>query len=241
MSSKLLIEEHPLQVLPSLAVLVGLNEAIFLQQLHYWLNGNGKARDGRKWVYNTYEGWAEQFPFWSVMTIRRIVKSLRDGGHLTTTDEYNKSNSDRTLWYTINYDALVGVRSEQANVQCEHPMCSDRTPHVFNVNTSIYRTETTTETTAESDAAAAAPSLDDVFKTWGANMPGIMTEIIRVGLVDLTNDYSVPEILKAISIACERNKRTLGYVRGILDRGVNLGQENGNGNYANITLVRMDE
>ena len=34
--SKLLINEHPLQVLPSLATKIGLNEAIVLQQIHYW-------------------------------------------------------------------------------------------------------------------------------------------------------------------------------------------------------------
>ena len=33
----LLISEPPLQVLPSLAVKIGLNEAIVLQQIHYWL------------------------------------------------------------------------------------------------------------------------------------------------------------------------------------------------------------
>jgi hypothetical protein len=36
-TSRLLIHEPALQVLPSLAVAIGLNEAIFLQQLHYWL------------------------------------------------------------------------------------------------------------------------------------------------------------------------------------------------------------
>ena len=36
-SSKLLMGESPLQVLPGLAVLIGLDEAIFLQQLHYKL------------------------------------------------------------------------------------------------------------------------------------------------------------------------------------------------------------
>jgi hypothetical protein len=31
----LLIEEPPMQVLPSLAAAIGLEEALFLQQLHY--------------------------------------------------------------------------------------------------------------------------------------------------------------------------------------------------------------
>ena len=45
----LLINEPPLQVLPSLAAKIGLDNAIFIQQLHYWLLiikhlTNGKER-----------------------------------------------------------------------------------------------------------------------------------------------------------------------------------------------------
>ena len=41
-TSPLLINEHPLMVLPSLATAVGLNQAIVLQQVHYWLDLNRK-------------------------------------------------------------------------------------------------------------------------------------------------------------------------------------------------------
>ena len=40
--SKLLINEQPLQVLPSLAEAIGLNQAIALQQVHYWLENARK-------------------------------------------------------------------------------------------------------------------------------------------------------------------------------------------------------
>lgn len=36
-TNKLLLDEHPLQVMPKLAALIGLNGAIILQQIHYWL------------------------------------------------------------------------------------------------------------------------------------------------------------------------------------------------------------
>ena len=62
-SSRLLITEPPLLVLPSLAIAIGLNEAIFLQQLHYWLQQAGKERDGRRWIYNTYDEWHAPAPF----------------------------------------------------------------------------------------------------------------------------------------------------------------------------------
>lgn len=94
-------------MLPSLAVLVGLNEAMFLQQLHYWTDGpSGKERDGYAWVYNTYEQWHEQFPFWSIPTIRRIVGALEKRGLVVSTSTYNDHATDRTKWYAIDYDAL---------------------------------------------------------------------------------------------------------------------------------------
>lgn len=105
--SKLLINEPPLQVLPSLAARVGLGQAIVLQQVHYWLGipQVGRMHDGHKWVYNTYEDWREQFPFWATRTIRRIVADLEEKG-LLITGEFNIARGDRTKWYRIDYEAL---------------------------------------------------------------------------------------------------------------------------------------
>ena len=46
--SNLLTQEPPLQVLPSLAVAIGLNEAIVLQQVHYLLNYATTTKDDKK-------------------------------------------------------------------------------------------------------------------------------------------------------------------------------------------------
>lgn len=104
--SRLLIEEQPLQVLPSLANLIGLNKAIFLQQLHYWLLKSPHERDNKKWIYNTYTEWQEQFPFWSIETIKRVVRSLEGDGLIEGTDRFNRYQMDRTKWYTIDYETL---------------------------------------------------------------------------------------------------------------------------------------
>ena len=104
----LLISETPLQVIPSLAEAIGLNEAIFLQQLHYWLLTKSGIRDddGRRWIYNTYDQWQEQFPFWSTRTIMRIVSNLEDMELVETTSVFNEWKADRTKWYTIDYEVL---------------------------------------------------------------------------------------------------------------------------------------
>jgi hypothetical protein len=111
-NNNLLIQEEPLIVLPSLAVKVGLNEAIVLQQIHYWVQLNKKMknnfRDGYYWTYNTYEQWQKQFPFWHVITIKRIIASLEKKG-LIISANYNKLSIDRTKWYRIDYERLESL------------------------------------------------------------------------------------------------------------------------------------
>jgi len=122
--SKLLLDEKPLMILPQLAIKIGLNEAIILQQIHYWLLHYEKRqsqkhfRDGHWWVYNTYENWQENFPFWSVATIKRALTALRKpapgrGRLLVATSKYNQKKYDKTLWYRIDYENLQTLEEEE--------------------------------------------------------------------------------------------------------------------------------
>ena len=163
--SKLLINEQPLQVLPTLANAVGLNESIVLQQVHYWLEnarkGKNKAKfkEGKYWVYNSYPKWKKSnFPFWSVATIKRIFLNLEDQEYLLSAQF---SGNNRQKWYSINYEkvdeleASLEIPSGQ-NEPMEQPKvipsnsskCTDASGQndpVLNRNL----TETTTETTTE--------------------------------------------------------------------------------------------
>jgi len=107
--SKLLFDSQPLVVDPVLAVKIGLNEAIILQQINYWLVLNKKAgknyRDGEYWMYNSITSWMEQFPFWSKNTIHRALTNLKNNNLLITAN-YNKFKLDKTLWYRINYEEV---------------------------------------------------------------------------------------------------------------------------------------
>ncbi|MDL2234351.1 hypothetical protein LJC63_12360 [Ruminococcaceae bacterium OttesenSCG-928-L11] len=105
----LLLDSHPILVIPELAQAVGLNEAIILQQIHYWALHNQKAnrnqRDGFWWAYNSYEEWQKQFPWWSLRTIKRTFAVLETKA-LVVSANYNKMKMDRTKWYRINYEEL---------------------------------------------------------------------------------------------------------------------------------------
>ena len=104
--SKLLIQENPMMILPSLAKKIGLNQAIVIQQFHYWLLSSKHTIDGRKWIYNSYKEWELQFTFWSGKTVERTIRSLEDQGYLLSAN-YNRSKQDKTKWYSINYEKLA--------------------------------------------------------------------------------------------------------------------------------------
>ena len=160
--SKLIINEHPLLVLPSLASAIGLNEAIILQQVHYWLDPriNKNFKNGFFWVYNTYTQWAKQFPFWSEVTIRRTIRSLEDK-KLIISQNFNKNSFLKVKWYTINYDTLSSLElslkkqsSADTSDQNEHTIDqndlsreSPRSNTSINMIGSYIETETTSKNT----------------------------------------------------------------------------------------------
>jgi hypothetical protein len=112
--SKLLLDEHPLLVMPQLAAKIGLNESIILQQIHYWNEINKKSnnnfKDGHYWTFNSIKEWKEQFPFWSESTINRTITNLAKM-KLVISGNYNKLKIDRTKWYRIDYHALKTLES----------------------------------------------------------------------------------------------------------------------------------
>lgn len=178
--SKYLLDEYPLVVLPKLAVRIGLEEAIILQQVHYWLEENKKTaknfKDGKYWTYNTYEEWQEQFPFWSISTIRRKISSLETSG-LLVSGNYNDMKIDRTKWYTVGYDLLNTIcENEQGNDGIEENCnCPDRTNatvqneqmQTFNLNSPIP--ETNTETNTETNSYCPSSKKSDVVKIKSTN------------------------------------------------------------------------
>ena len=118
--SKLLINECPVMVVPTLAVKLGVTEAIILQQVHYWLEKSPHIIAGRKWVYNTYKEWQLQIPFYSEGTIKRVIQSLEKQGYLVSAN-YNRTKLDKTKWYTIDYEKLAELEDvvEPSTIQDE--------------------------------------------------------------------------------------------------------------------------
>lgn len=146
--SKLLINEPPLQVLPTLAKLIGLNEAIVLQQIHYWISNPkiGRVSGDRRWVRNSITEWKESnFPFWGEKTIRRIIKNLVEKGFIEASN-LNQSGYDRTLWYTIIYSEIEEYDYDIPNHFPKPANASGQNDQMEVANVTNSLTETLTET-----------------------------------------------------------------------------------------------
>lgn len=168
----LLFKYRPLVINPELAARIGLNEAIVLQQINYWLTetNSGIEQEGIQWVYNTHKEWVKQFPFWSIDTVKRTLLTLEKLGCVRV-EQLAKAQRDMTNYYTINYecDALnsdsklppsKGADCPDGNGNMPSSMGAD-CPHLKraicpDVHTEI--TETTTEITTEKRTRKAAKS-----------------------------------------------------------------------------------
>ncbi|MGG3891103.1 DnaD domain-containing protein [Metabacillus fastidiosus] len=207
--SKLLLDEKPLLIIPSLAKKVGLNESIILQQIHYWLQISDHTYEGYKWMYNTYDKWAEQFPWWSKATIRRLITKMEKLG-IIVTGNFNKMKMDKTKWYRINYDALDDMSSPCA--QNEQSRCSNLAVEEPTLTTPIP--ESTTEITSDSKKEEEATSA--VYHFFEQNGFGTISPYIAEKINGWIHDLSEELVIEAMKTAVENNSRNWRYVAAVL-------------------------
>jgi len=107
--SKTLINEAPLLIPRTLAKYLGLLDAIFLQQVHFWVEINKQAgrnlKKGDYWMYLSSEGWIEELPFLCEKTIKNIIVRLKKL-NLLIVDHLDKNHFNRTNWFRVNYEEL---------------------------------------------------------------------------------------------------------------------------------------
>lgn len=228
MFGSLLINEPPLQVLPTLAKRIGLNEAIITQQVHYWLLRSKNKKDGHVWVYKTYVEWQEEFPFWSESTIKRAITSLEKQNVLISTSKYNKMPMDRTKWYTINYPTLQGqplgqndtmLGSECNDAQVNMTQCSGQNDTKEQVNMTppitIDYTENTSEiTTKTTTNEKPSSSSSEIFNFYESEF-GPLSNFIAEEIGYMIEDTNEELVLEALKLSVRANKRTIKYAAAI--------------------------
>jgi hypothetical protein len=119
---KLLLDEPPLQVLPSLACIVGINQAVIIQQLHYYVRERGVERHGEYWYHQTYRpgehhmGWITVFPWMNPDYIRQLFAKLKKDGFVHI-ERLSGKRGDRTNWYRPDYGKLRARLEEEESIR----------------------------------------------------------------------------------------------------------------------------
>ncbi len=94
-----------------LAAEIGLNESILLLQIEYLISISSNERDGRLWTYQSLANLRETyFPWWSMMTISRTLRSLEEK-RLLLIGNFNKLGYDRTQWFALNEEGINSLHS----------------------------------------------------------------------------------------------------------------------------------
>lgn len=155
-----ILKEDALLVMPTLAEIIGLREAIILQQIHYFIiiatEKGDNYKDGYYWTYNSAVKWQKQFPFWHVNTIRNALKNLENKSVLIT-GCYNKMRGDRSKWYRINYEKLNEIL-KPFNKTCEKGLTRNVKSDLTNIVQPVPNTSTNTSTDTTKD-------IDHFFET----------------------------------------------------------------------------
>lgn len=209
MSNKLLYDEAPLCVSPTLACVFGLNESIVIQQVHYLIEINRKAGrnyiDGRYWTYNSYSDWKREcFPFWSDSTIKRTFKSLERSG-LLITGHYSRNPRDQRTWYSINYEVYEQKITDYQKRQDESlpeevknvdPMVNLTTPYgqndpMYNIY-NIYSDYTKTSTQTSLNGLNGAKHEKRVIAHSGKR--AFDKEILRKQIIGICNQLGIDDV-----------------------------------------------
>ena len=149
------IEQKPLLLPPQLARKIGLNAALVLQQIHYWLQKSKHLIGGVRWIYNSFTAWAAQLPM-STRTIQRAIAKLKVL-RLIKVERRAAQEWDQTNWYSIDYQRLTEL---EALILPSAPSCRDRPCQVDAIdhdNLATSYTETSTEEINTTDTPSSNP------------------------------------------------------------------------------------
>lgn len=206
--------------MPGLATRIGLNESIFLQQLHYWLERSVNVKEGHRWVYNTAKEWQEQFPFWSVNTIRRIIKSL-EVKEFVVIDNFNSLPIDKTNWYRINYEKVEAlevksIESEKVNSSTQNEYSKQPTWVDETLKLGKPLPEITTEITTEINNNNNASTNETAFTFYEKNGFGILTPHVGEKIGAWIDDMNEELVIHALKISIENAVLRWNYTESIL-------------------------
>src|SRR2546426_10322966 len=88
----------------SIAKKYGVNVAIFLNNVAYWIIKNQANEkhfhDGRYWTYNSVKSYSVLFPYWTPRQVGTVIDHCLSH-NLLIKDNFNGAKYDQTQWYAL--------------------------------------------------------------------------------------------------------------------------------------------
>ena len=100
----------------TLARVLGIDEAIIIEQLYWWIHKNEceedetMIKDGRVWCRSSAKGFNKYIDYMSAQKIRRVLRTLEEL-EVIKVGNFNKVPTNQTLWYTFS-DKFKNVLEE---------------------------------------------------------------------------------------------------------------------------------
>jgi len=170
----------------SVAMEVGVEAAILLEDIYYWVNHNREREhnfnEGYYWTVNSYQDFVNRFPCFSVGKIKRLLAQLKTAGFIEARHYRNYDPRNRSLWYRTTqktaehytslaeaanqrngdeFDTFQGHKSDStcASVKSDQCMSQNRPMHRTELHfPSILTNSTNIRAHTEIEAAGAAVS-----------------------------------------------------------------------------------
>ena len=100
-----LTQWHEIRGKMSVALEVGVEAALLLDDIYYWVNHTRERdhnfNDGCYWTVNSYQDFMNRFPCFNIGKIKRLLARLRTAGFIEARQFRNYDPRDRSLWYRI--------------------------------------------------------------------------------------------------------------------------------------------
>lgn len=210
-----LMDEQPINFYPHLAEILGVNEAIVLQQIWFYINVNRQNEserhfhDDKWWVYNSYKQWnARYFPWLNPRAIQVVILNLEKLNILESMQGV-EDRYDRRKWYTVNLKALEDVIQKASKDSAKSAPSSVQDlddDNVQNLHDEIP--ETTTEETTEKRKDF-APATQDAFAPSQSAFDTMSAEdVCNVLNASASSSVQGPEISTPVESSTQRTAKT---------------------------------
>ena len=188
------------------AVKYGIEKAIILNNLRFWLEknkANGKnISEGYVWTYNSAEAYGILFPYIKPKTIARYLREMEDDG-LIISGRKSENKLDRTKYYTIpEYSVFQSLESEQPIVR-KCAMEGSKMGNVTDINKQIVNTDINNKDLKElSVSTKHDETVKNIFSVWckKMNSPRSRLDANRKRLItNALKKYTETDLVAAIT------------------------------------------